>query len=368
MGMSKPSTPPYPPRKNKSPNKIEELKKEFKFKGNGSSLNGSFQGADESYISNPSIMENEGEQLMKITHNNTISKTDMRLSGFGNFYHNQLKTLKPNVKVVKRRSSQVYYQEKTLSNMRLHDISDKKIPGKQRYYSPYQGARKCSYKNIGNRYPMVDKNFRRSSSIAKQHKEKHKKNTRISLFGRVSPKNTLHGQESLTSHHKPKLTPLYISKEGEQDSDDSDCSDDSLTDTISNQIKKRKNLLSHYQSSSASSISSYGTGSLSIGKLNIFENDKLEMMMLSGKKLTKKPSIDQRTSIMASRGMSKIFKGNRLDVTMNNLDIKYVGDYHLLSLIGKGSFAKVVKAAKSGCDQYYVRNPLLRAIGYQEDQ
>lgn len=55
-----------------------------------------------------------------------------------------------------------------------------------------------------------------------------------------------------------------------------------------------------------------------------------------------------------AKGHSRIFKPSRLDITMNNLDIQYVGDYQIFGLLGKGSFAKVFKARKKDSDKEYV--------------
>lgn len=186
MGNSKPSTPSPSKRLEMSPNKIVSLRKEFKFKGG--SLNGSFQGADDSYISNPSIMENDqsNEKLTKKQMKNILPKApDMKLSGFGNFHRNQLKVMKSNVKIEKRRESQSIYQEREKSMGKLRDVSDKKIPTVQRYYSPYQGPRKSTVINQqqGQQHPLVYKGFGRSTSIAQNCKKNAKKNTRISLFG-----------------------------------------------------------------------------------------------------------------------------------------------------------------------------------------
>lgn len=325
--------PQYPIKRNLSP-----LKSKL---NDGESVNGSFPGGEDSYVSNPSIMETDGNKTKKISSPKIYHKQDLRLSSFSN-------RQKSNIAIKKYTTDRIVHHN---SNTVIPDNQVQKSMTKtedQSNFSNYQSYSKYGRMGKTDSMNSLDLNQGQSPQLSNSnlHKPRTRNNTRISIFGRGSP------TANKKRENEVKLRPLFLNKVRHPDT-----SSENLSESYGSSNKREQGevFLGKYEkTASLSSVSSKTTENNSDEEYRDKNGKKL--MRFKPKKDLSKPkkkrrSIEKRTSYFLGRNP----KASRLDITMNNLDIQYVGEYQLFRCIGKGSFAKVFKAKKKGIQKTFVK-------------
>lgn len=352
-----------PVSRNLSPERIKKIKDDHQAK---LSLNDSFQQGEESCVSNPSIMETDGNKIKNISPIHRI-KGELKRSGFSNFYKKERLFSKQNEQAKGTyNSGNVYspYVQRSMNGLEQ----------KPELYTVHQQQDRRNYQNLQKIDSVnsleLNAKMKRKISVNILKPRRTVKGTTISRFGRASPKNFTHQNSLNYTTQGVKLRPLHI-----KNLKDSDLSDDSISSCSYNGKKGGDKPLLNFEDSASVSVSSEVTETVSVETPTNKEGKKLMRFKFNKKRnlqINKKPSIDMSrrgSYMMMARGHSKIFKASRLDITMNNLDIQYVGEYQLLRLLGKGSFAKVLKARKKGVEKNFVRYLFLNIIlkGFKKD-
>lgn len=244
------SSPNLKPERRASPLKIKEMEKEFNFKG--TSINGSLQGGDESYISNPSIMETDGNKINNISPLNK-KRSNVKLSGFSGIYNNNQINKS---QVLSRNKTTCLYQK---HNNRYAQRSMSKLDNASNYHScenkiPLQSSNLTNYDAMQKIESVnsldFDSNERKKKSMVYKKPRRKLGDTRISIFGRASPKNRVVNYDNAFENSQgSKLRPLVLNKLKHPDSESSEDEDIS-------QKKKSRKLFENFEESESVSISS----------------------------------------------------------------------------------------------------------------